>query len=294
MNLPTAFPDLSGLVRLFYTFQNELATFVPISAPDLPPVPRRLLAHDEHMTITVESIHGSAVDVHVLASHTTDGAYCRKIYLTRQEDDAPVLFGIIRVNLSLLDEPVRRDILSQRIPLGRVLIRHNVLRKVELKELFKITPGIELARLLECEGTIYGRTGWIHLNDQPAVELLEIVPAEIRPTAGTSRKKEKPARSSAAISPQLPGLRERLKDWCDEPHASKQIAICLGLMTDETCQSLAADDPFWTDDPLGDMLFGALDQLVAAGAVQTKEMDDDSEQFRWNPFFVGSWEKDKT
>ena len=56
MNLPTAFPDLSGLVRLFYTFQNELATFVPISAPDLPPVPRRLLAHDEHMTITVESI----------------------------------------------------------------------------------------------------------------------------------------------------------------------------------------------------------------------------------------------
>ena len=243
------------------------------------------------MTITLESIHGSAVDVHVLASDTVDGAYCRKIYLTRQADDAPVLFGIIRVNLGLLDEPVRRDIESQKIPLGRVLIRHNVLRKVELMQLFRVVPGDELQRILQSDDVVYGRTAWIHLNDQPAVELLEIVPATIRPVESAAKGKGKAKRPSGIVAPSLAPLSERLREWCGEQEAARQIAVCLGLMTDDEARQLADDAPFWNEDLLADMLFSTLDQLVAANVVQTQELDDESEEFRWNKFFVGSWQK---
>ena len=62
-------------------------------------------------------------------------------------------------------------------------------------------------------------------------------------------------------------------------------------MTDVATKQLEADDPFWTDDPLADMLIGVLDQLVAANVVQTRDLDDDSEEFRWNTLYAGSWEQ---
>ena len=66
---------------------------------------------------------------------------------------------------------------SESIPLGRVLIDHNVLREVQLSSLWKLQPGEELRRILNTsEGQlIYGRTALIYCNGEPAVELLEIV-----------------------------------------------------------------------------------------------------------------------
>ena len=41
--------------------------------------------------------------------------YSRKIVLHRQSDGRPVLFGIPRLNLRLVDDDVREEILSERI-----------------------------------------------------------------------------------------------------------------------------------------------------------------------------------
>jgi chorismate-pyruvate lyase len=171
-------PSLRELVRLFYERPEQLGTFEQIAAAaDVPQPYRRLLAHNEHMTVTVEAFHGSKVDVRVLATKRDGDFYSRKIVLTLQSNGKVVQFGIPRLNFALLDADVRREIESQTKPLGRVLIDHNVLREVQLVSLWKVTPGPDLCRLFELPHpqTTYGRTALIYCNGEPAIELLEIV-----------------------------------------------------------------------------------------------------------------------
>ena len=172
-----AAPELEALVGLFYEQLGELGGFVEQREDALPEPYRTLLAHDAHMTVTVEAHHGCKVDVEVLATHRTDTHYSRKILLRRQSDGAVVQFGLVRLNVAFLGEEVRREIESEQTPLGRVLIDHNVLRNVRLLSLWKMQPSSELCRHfgLQTPQTCYGRTALIYCNGVPAVELLEIV-----------------------------------------------------------------------------------------------------------------------
>ena len=81
------------------------------------------------------------------------------------------------MNINALEEDVWRQIENQEVPLGRVLIRHDVLREVELCELWQIKSGPCLASLLHRSigETLYGRTALIHCDGEPAIELLEVV-----------------------------------------------------------------------------------------------------------------------
>jgi chorismate-pyruvate lyase len=170
-------PDLDDLVSIFYSDPAELGEFEPVEPDEMPPSSRDRLAHDDHMTVTVESHHGSPVDVEVLDCRIELPYYSRKIVLHRQTDGKVVQFGIVRLDFRFLDDQVQQEILAQDAPLGRILIEHNVLRKVELVGLWKIRAGRDLAGFLGVspETTVYGRTALIHCNDEPAVELLEIV-----------------------------------------------------------------------------------------------------------------------
>jgi chorismate-pyruvate lyase len=170
-------PALDYLAGLFYGDLAELGTFEELLAEALPEPYRALLAHHEHMTVAVERHHGAATDVKVLATKHEGDYYSRKIILQRQTDRRVVLFGIPRLNLRLVDDDVKREILGQQKPLGRVLIEHNVLREVQLASLYRVTPGKDLCRLfgLARPLTTYGRTAFIYCDGYPAVELLEIV-----------------------------------------------------------------------------------------------------------------------
>jgi len=173
-------PALDHLASLFYSDLAELGSFEEVLAEAVPEPYRRLLAHHEHMTVTVERHHGSPVDVEVLTAQRSGDYYSRKIVLHRQSDRLPVLFGIPRLNLRLVDDDVRREILSENKPLGRVLIEHNVLREVQLASLYRVTPGPDLSHcfgLAQPQAT-YGRTAFIYCDGYPAVELLEIVSPE--------------------------------------------------------------------------------------------------------------------
>ncbi len=170
-------PELDALVHLFYASLDELGQFEEVSSEGMEEPFQKLLDHDEHMTVTVEEHHQCAVDVVVLETRWTTSHYSRKILLTRQTDQSVVQFGIVRLNLDFLGPDVRAEIESQQTPLGRILIEHNVLRKVRLLSLWKVTPRQELAQLLGLNvgDTCYGRTALIYCNGVPAVELLEIV-----------------------------------------------------------------------------------------------------------------------
>jgi chorismate-pyruvate lyase len=170
-------PDLNTLIALFYSQPAELGQFEEVLISKMPEPYRLLLAHTEHMTVTVERFHGGAVDVRVLDTLVRDTHYSRKIILTRQSDGEVVQFGIMRINLALLSPEVRAEIESQRTPLGRILIEHDVLRKIHLMSLWRVLPGADLCRIfgLPQPQFTYGRAAVIDCNGEPAVELLEIV-----------------------------------------------------------------------------------------------------------------------
>lgn len=168
--------ELNSLTSLFPESEPLIlrADHIPSS---LTPEPyKQMLVHDHHMTVTMESYHQTAVDVRVLDQHLEGDKYSRKIILLKSGTEQVVQFGIVRFNLSFVTVEVRNELLQCQTPLGRVLIKHNVLRHIDLGAILKITAGPGLARHFNMPvgQTTYGRLATIFCNHRPAVDLLEI------------------------------------------------------------------------------------------------------------------------
>lgn len=168
--------DARGLFGLFppaeYLAKSELVT------PDEMPEPYgRLLVHEHHMTVTVEAHHGDLVDVQVLEERRAEHTYARKILLVLQKSRRVVQFGLMRVHLEYCSPEVRAQIVAGKTPLGRILIQHDVLRRIEPTAFLRITPGPMMMTWFGLSEPLltYGRLALIHCDHQPAVELLEIV-----------------------------------------------------------------------------------------------------------------------
>jgi chorismate-pyruvate lyase len=166
----------SRLATIFYTDLEDLGRFESVTVDDLPPDYRSLLAHHDHMTVALEAHHDSLVSVKVLDEWRDDASYARSSVLSRQSDGGVVQFGIMRIWLGDLPEAAQQEITARKTPLGRVLIRHNVLREVELITLWRIHPGPVLKKHLglKTDAPIYGRSAQILVDERPTVQLLEI------------------------------------------------------------------------------------------------------------------------
>jgi chorismate-pyruvate lyase len=169
--------ELEELIQLFYDDPNQLGRFPDATSDDVPEPANQLLAHNHHMTVTVERFHDCPVDVKVLESTTQGDHYSRKIILTRQSDDVVVMFGIVRLDMSVLSPEVRAEIEAKETPLGRILIKHDVWRVVKLLNLFKIEAGDDLIASMKrsSDDVFFGRTALIYCDGSPAIELLEVV-----------------------------------------------------------------------------------------------------------------------
>jgi chorismate-pyruvate lyase len=175
----SAGPDLQTLFQLFPP-SSYLRDFDVISVDQMPQPYRDLLVHEHHMTVTVESHHGSLVDVKVLDKQRDGHSYARKILLALKSDGRIVMFGLVRIWLHYCSPEVRAEILAEDTPLGRILINHNVLRRIEPTDYLRVTPGPEMIEWfgLTAPETAYGRLALIHCDGKPAIELLEIVAPE--------------------------------------------------------------------------------------------------------------------
>ena len=168
--------ELNALTGLFPEQQSliEQAEHVPSA---LTPEPyKRMLVHDQHMTVTMEAYHHNKVDVRILDRRLDGDVYSRRILLLKAGTDQVVQFGIVRFDFSYVTGAVRDEILTGETPMGRVLINHNVLRHIDLGAILRITAGPALAEPLQMTagGVTYGRLATIFCNQSPAVDLLEI------------------------------------------------------------------------------------------------------------------------
>ena len=168
--------ELKALTALFPESEPLIARAEHVPAPALPPLYRNMLAHDHHMTVTMEGYHECSVDVKILKRRLDGDIYSREIVLLKGGTDQVVQFGIVRLDLRYLIPQVRDEILAGNIPLGRVLINHNVLRHIDLGALLRITVGRPLAEYMGMNAgdVTYGRMATIFCNQLPAVDLLEI------------------------------------------------------------------------------------------------------------------------
>ena len=169
-------PNLATLLDLFPGDDQPECVLIPARA--VPKPYDKLLVHHHHMTVTVEAFHHSPVDVRILEMCLTEEYYARKILLTKQSDGAVVQFGIARIWLRFCSPPVRNAILAGNAPLGRILIEHNVLRRIAPIGFLQVRPGAGPEKWFGADRgrhVTYGRLGVIYFDEQPAIEVLEIV-----------------------------------------------------------------------------------------------------------------------
>ena len=84
-------------------------------------------------------------------------------------------------------------------------------------------------------------------------------------------------------------LSERLRDWVDWDGAAYWLAVSLDVMKDEPGLFQGrAKHVFWSNNPVGKMLYAMLDQMVAVGILEKR--DEPDFQYRWNRSFRGTWE----
>jgi len=179
--VPTAHATLMELCAPFVApgtmFDAECAVVQP---DEIPHPDDQLLVHHEHMTLALQRFHGSPVDVHVQEERldTAGDLYTRKIFLTpHSAPQTPVEWGIVRLDFRYMDDAVRDEILARQMPLGAILVKHNVHRRIKPRFFLRFPAGGPVLRLFGAaeNRAVYGRLGTIYCDEEPAIELLEIV-----------------------------------------------------------------------------------------------------------------------
>ena len=172
----TTAPTVEHLYRLFPD-SADVPHAEAVPADDVPEPYRQLLVHTHHMTVTVERFYGEPVDVKVLACRREGDEYARKILLSLHDSHAVVQFGLVRINLGVCPPAVKVEIVEGKTPLGRVLIRHDMLRRIEPVGYLRVKLSEAMAGWfgVPAGAETFGRLGVIYTGDDPAVEVLEIL-----------------------------------------------------------------------------------------------------------------------
>src|SRR5262249_37254480 len=172
-------PDPRALFALFPP-ADDAPAFEIVPGHAVPPPYHELLVHKRHMTVTQEAYHGDRVDVRILDRRLNGEYYARKILLTLHKSGKVVQFGIPRINLHYCSKPVREEILAGQTPLGRILINHKVLRRIEPQGYYRVTPSTAMMNWFDLKEPriTYGRIGIIFCDEKPAIEVLEIIAPE--------------------------------------------------------------------------------------------------------------------
>lgn len=177
-------PDrrLQAILDLFPGSPLAEAGLEPVEAGLVPDPYRRLLLHHHHMTVTLEEHHGARVTLRVLERKRRGDDYGRHLILTAGSSPRAVMWGMMRIQLGHTSPGVRAAILAEDTPLGRILIEHDVMRRLETQLFVKVHLNEALEQVFQAPGepVTYGRVARIFCDGAPAVELLEVVRPEPR------------------------------------------------------------------------------------------------------------------
>ena len=180
MSEPSAEDRAEALLRLFARPNGPLESGLlapgrvrAVDAAEVSEPARTLLDHDRHMTDAQERFHGGPVELRVLGVVSDGPNYAREILLSRSNGRI-VQYGIVRIDMAVIDTATAASIRRADTPLGRILAEAGMLCAVGGVQLVEFVPGPRLADHLGPQPR-FGRVADIRVAGVPAVELLEVV-----------------------------------------------------------------------------------------------------------------------
>ena len=179
MSVP-AFEPVREL-RLLYAFfgDSALPEIESVDAVDVPQPYHNLLVHRHHMTVTLEKYHGKPVTVVPWRVQRNGDIYGRKLDLI-VEPGKVVMTGVMLINFGFCSKAVQEEVVAETAPLGRILIEHKVLRRIDATAFVRLPAGDALVQRFKLPKAMpaYGRLATIYCDEKPAIDLLEIVAPE--------------------------------------------------------------------------------------------------------------------
>jgi hypothetical protein len=177
---PEATRALGEFCAAFLRTDETILGVEPVAREAVPPPFDQLLVHESHMTARLRQYHGRPLALRVLEERQEGESYRRRITLVFDGTDRVVEVGLVWIDLRYILPVVQAEIKSKKTPLGDILMRGHVLRRIEPRFFYRFDPAAPLVRDFgrPLAGDAYGRLGVIHCDHQPAIHLLEIVSGE--------------------------------------------------------------------------------------------------------------------
>ena len=150
-----------------------------IVAPYEIPMPyRSMLVHEDDMTITLERHFGGRVILRALSTFTSGAWYFRRVLLVQEYTGRPVEMGAIRMKLDRFGARVRKQILKNEVPLGRILRDSGFTYVSHAMAFLAITPNPEMMGVfwMREPKTLYGRRTELVRNGTKIGDIVEVLP----------------------------------------------------------------------------------------------------------------------
>jgi hypothetical protein len=156
----------------------DLPAVRTIEPGDIPLPYRGLLVHEADMTLTLERHFGGRVMLRPLATFSSGPWYFRRVLLAQEYTGRPVEMGAIRIKVGAFADRIRRQILRNDVPLGRLLRDGGVRYESRPKAFLSVTPNSEMMGVfwMREPRTLYGRrTEMIHEGAKIG-DIVEVLP----------------------------------------------------------------------------------------------------------------------
>jgi hypothetical protein len=147
--------------------------------PDDIPLPyRSLLVHETDMTLTLERHFGGRIVLRPLATFTSGPWYFRRVLLAQEYTGRPVEMGAIRIKVGAFPDRIKKQILKNDVPLGRLLRDGGVKYESRPKTFLAVMPNSEMMGVfwMREPRMLYGRRTEMLHEDVKVGDIVEVLP----------------------------------------------------------------------------------------------------------------------
>ena len=156
----------------------EMPTMRIVEPYEIPMPYRSLLVHEDDMTITLERHFGGRVVLRPLSIFTSGAWYFRRVLLVQEYTGRPVEMGAIRMKLDGFGARLKKQILKNEVPLGRILRDGGFKYVSHAMAFLAMTPNPEMMGVfwMREPKTLYGRRTELVRNGIKIGDIVEVLP----------------------------------------------------------------------------------------------------------------------
>ena len=130
------------------------------------------------MTLTLERHFGDKVVLRPLSTFSIGGSYYRRVLLVQAYSGRPVEMGAIRMKLDAFSGRLRKSILGNKIPLGRILRDGRFRYSNRVKAFLALTPNPDMMGVfwMRERRVLYGRRTELVRDGVKIGDIVEVLP----------------------------------------------------------------------------------------------------------------------